>query len=225
MNLLSAASGGVLGADGAVAATAVVVQSGSTGSSIVLVAADAAKFTAGSKIAVDVDYTGQTGYVGTPIAGAYVRQPLTDVVYIRRVTYQCSARFAVSSTGLTLAEPLPAGVRCGREDAGDCRVRGSRRRKLLSGVVGAVRDGGKPGRENLLPLPSAAKHDGRGRSVSSAKRQAAFRPSKDRFEGTLSGLACCGRFRRRTRGLLSEFSSSRVCAYLTDRATTRKQDE
>jgi len=110
MNLLSAASGAALAADGAAAAPAVVVQSGSTGSSIVLAAADAAKFTAGSMIAVDADYAGQTGYVGTPIAGAYVRQPLTDVDYIRRVTFNVGLVSQVSSTGLTLAEPLPAGA-------------------------------------------------------------------------------------------------------------------
>ena len=110
MNLLSAASGAALAADGAVAAPAVVVQSGSTGSTIVLAAADAAKFTAGSKIAVDADYAGQTGYVGTPIAGAYVRQPLTDVDYIRRVTFNVGLVAQVSSTGLTLAELLPAGA-------------------------------------------------------------------------------------------------------------------
>jgi len=110
MNLLSAASGAALAADGAAAAPAVVVQSGSTGSTIVLAAADAAKFTAGSMIAVDADYAGQTGYVGTPIAGAYVRQPLTDVDYIRRVTFNVGLVSQVSSTGLTLAEPLPAGA-------------------------------------------------------------------------------------------------------------------
>ena len=110
MNLLSAASGAALAADGAAAAPAVVVQSGSTGSTIVLAAADAAKFTSGSMIAVDADYAGQTGYVGTPIAGAYVRQPLTDVDYIRRVTFNVGLVSQVSSTGLTLAEPLPAGA-------------------------------------------------------------------------------------------------------------------
>ena len=110
MNLLSAASGAALAADGAAAAPAVVVQSGSTGSTIVLAAADAAKFTAGSMIAVDADYAGQTSYVGTPIAGAYVRQPLTDVDYIRRVTFNVGLVSQVSSTGLTLAEPLPAGA-------------------------------------------------------------------------------------------------------------------
>ena len=43
--------------------------------------------TPGSIIAVDADYTGQTGFVGAPVSGAYVRQALTDVDYIRRVTF------------------------------------------------------------------------------------------------------------------------------------------
>ena len=73
-------------------------------------AADAAKFAAGSIVAVDADYTGQTGYVGSPVAGAYVRQALTDVDYIRRVTFNVALVSQVTSTGLTLAEPLPGGA-------------------------------------------------------------------------------------------------------------------
>jgi hypothetical protein len=61
-------------------------------------------------IAVDVDYAGQTGYVGAPVAGAYVRQALTDVDYIRRVTFNVALVSQVNTTGLTLAEPLPGGA-------------------------------------------------------------------------------------------------------------------
>jgi hypothetical protein len=110
MNVLAAASGAGLAADGAQAAPAVVVQSGSTATSIVLAAADAANFAAGSIVAVDVDYTGQTGFVGAPIAGAYVRQALSDVDYVRRVTFNVALVSAVSATGLTLAEALPGGA-------------------------------------------------------------------------------------------------------------------
>ena len=110
MNLLAPASGAVPAANGAQASAAVTPQSGSSAASIVLAAADAVKFTAGSMIAVDADYTGQTGYVGAPIAGAYVRQALTDVDYIRRVTFNVALVSQVSSTGLTLAEPLLGGV-------------------------------------------------------------------------------------------------------------------
>ena len=110
MNLLAPATGAALAADGAQAAPAVVPQSGSTSTAIVLAASDAAKFTAGSIIAVDADYTGQTGYVGSPVAGAYLRQAVTDVDYIRRITFNVALISQVSATGLTLADPLPGGV-------------------------------------------------------------------------------------------------------------------
>jgi len=110
MNLLAAPNGAVAAADGAQASSAVIPQSGSTAAQIVLASIDAAKFSAGSMIAVDVDYTGQTGYVGAPVAGAYLRQALTDVDYVRRVTFNVGLVSQVSSTGLTLADSLPGGV-------------------------------------------------------------------------------------------------------------------
>ena len=110
MNLLAPASGAIPAANGAQASAAVTPQTGSTAASILLTAADAAKFAAGSIIALDVDYTGQTGFVGAPVSGAYVRQALTDVDYIRRVTFNVGLVSQVNSTGLTLAEPLPGGV-------------------------------------------------------------------------------------------------------------------
>jgi len=110
MNILAASSGAVAAADGAQASSAVIPQSGSTAASIVLASTDAAKFSAGSMIALDVDYMGQTGYVGAPISGAYVRQALADVDYVRRVTFNVGLVSQVSSTSLTLAEPLPGGV-------------------------------------------------------------------------------------------------------------------
>jgi len=86
------------------------VQTGSTATQIMLASTDAAKFTAGSIIALDADYTGQLGYVGAPVTGAYVRQALTDIDYIRRITFNVALVSAVTSTSLTLAEPLPAGA-------------------------------------------------------------------------------------------------------------------
>jgi hypothetical protein len=110
MNLLAPASGASLAADGATASTAVTVLSGSTSTSILLAAADAANFTAGSIIAVDADYIGQTGYVGSPVSGAYVRSALSDVDYIRRITFNVALVSSVTSNTLTLAEALPAGA-------------------------------------------------------------------------------------------------------------------
>ena len=107
MNLLAPASGAALAADGAQAASAVSTISGSTATFVALAATDAAKFTAGSIIALDADYTGQTGYVGAPVSGAYVRQALADIDYIRRVTFNVALVSQVTSAGLTLAGPLP----------------------------------------------------------------------------------------------------------------------
>ena len=110
MNVLSAASGAAPAAVGGRAPAAVTPQTGSTATSILLAAADAAQFAAGSMVAVDVDYTGQTGFVGAPVSGAYVRQPLSDVDYVRRVTFNVARVAQASSAGLTLAEPLPGGA-------------------------------------------------------------------------------------------------------------------
>jgi hypothetical protein len=113
MNVLAPASGASAAADGATAATAVTVQSGSTATFVALVSADAAKFSTSSIIALDADYTGQTGFVGTPVSGAYVHTALTDVDYIRRVTFNVALVSAVATTGttgLTLAEALPGGA-------------------------------------------------------------------------------------------------------------------
>lgn len=110
MNLLACAGGLTPAADGPQATPAVAPQSGSTASSILLAATDAAKFSPGSLIAVDVDNTGQTGYVGLPVAGAFLRQPVTDVDYIRRITFNVGLVTAVNPTGITLAEPLVGGA-------------------------------------------------------------------------------------------------------------------
>ena len=108
MNLLVPASGAAPAAVGAQAAPAVAVQSGSTATSVVL--ASTTGFTAGQIVAVDVDNTGQTGFVGSPVSGAYIRQPIADVDYIRRITFNVALISQISATVLTLAEPLPGGA-------------------------------------------------------------------------------------------------------------------
>ncbi len=110
MNILAPAVGAASAADGAQAIPAVTPQTGSTRTSILLALADAAKFAPGAIVAVDVDYTGQSGYVGSPVAGAYVRQALTDVDYVRRVTFNVALVSQVTANGLILAEPLPGGA-------------------------------------------------------------------------------------------------------------------
>jgi len=110
MNVLAAPTGAAWAPMGAPAVAAVSIQSGSTASNILLAGTDAAQFSPGSVIAADVDYTGQTGYVGSPVSGAYVRQSLSNVDYIRRVTYNVGLVSEVTSTGLTLASPLIGGA-------------------------------------------------------------------------------------------------------------------
>jgi hypothetical protein len=108
MNLLAPASGATPAAVGAQAVPAVAVGSGSTSTSIAL--ASTAGFTAGQAVAVDVDNTGQTGYVGSPVSGAYIRTAISDVDYIRRITFNVAHISAVTATALTLASPLPGGL-------------------------------------------------------------------------------------------------------------------
>jgi hypothetical protein len=110
MNLLVPISGAITAADGGQAAPAVTVQSGSSATFVALAGADAANFAPGTIVALDADYAGQTGFIGSPVSGAYVRQPLADVDYIRRVTLNVALVSQVNSTGITLAEPLPGGA-------------------------------------------------------------------------------------------------------------------
>jgi hypothetical protein len=110
MNVLAARTGATLDPTGAQAISAVSIQSGSTASTILLAATDVTRFSVGSIVAADVDYTGQTGYVGSPVSGAFLRQALSDLDYIRRITYNVSLVSQVNSTGLTLAAPLIGGA-------------------------------------------------------------------------------------------------------------------
>lgn len=110
MNLLEAVPTASIAADGGQAFPASPIQGGSTATSISLTATDASRFSAGSWIAVDEDYTGQTGFVGKPISGAYLRQAVSDVDYIRRVTFNVGLVTQVDGNCLTLAKPLPGGA-------------------------------------------------------------------------------------------------------------------
>lgn len=110
MNLLATPTGSTAAADGGQATSASALQSGSTSTLLMLASTDAAKYSAGMMIAVDVDYSGQTGYVGSPISGAYLRSALTDADYVRRVTFNVALVASVSATSLTLAQALPGGA-------------------------------------------------------------------------------------------------------------------
>ena len=110
MNVLVARDGAVPAGAGGQAVPAVRVQSGSTSTHVSLENADVALFAAGAIVAVDADYTGQIGFVGSGLAGAYLQKPLNDLDYIRRVTFNVGLVSEVSASGLTLATALPAGA-------------------------------------------------------------------------------------------------------------------
>lgn len=116
MNAITAATPASGSGNGSGSKGVAAVSLASTGSSatfLAMASADAATFAAGSLVAVDVDYTGQTGFVGSGISAAYVSSATAvnnDADYIRRVSFNVARVQSVSSTGLTLAQPLVAGV-------------------------------------------------------------------------------------------------------------------
>jgi hypothetical protein len=115
-NLLTTAAGAAPNASGGVAAAPVPLLTGtgpaSTATSL-NVGAAATGFSVGSLVAVDVDYTGQLGYVGTGVSSAYVQSASAvggDINYVRRVTLNVGVVVAITAGVLELASPLPAGV-------------------------------------------------------------------------------------------------------------------
>ncbi len=116
MNLIAPASGAVANGSGAKGIPAVSLGTGSTATFLALAASDAANFSAGSLVTVDLDYTGQTGYVGSGVSAAYVPGAAAvnnDPDYVRRVSFNVARVASVSAgstPGLQLAQPLIAGV-------------------------------------------------------------------------------------------------------------------
>jgi hypothetical protein len=117
MNLIVPAAGGTANGSGSKGVTPVNLATGSTATFLALAASDAAGFSAGSLVTVDVDYAAQTGYVGSGVYAAYVTSASavnSDPDYIRRVSFNVARVASVASTGtatgLQLAQPLIAGV-------------------------------------------------------------------------------------------------------------------
>jgi hypothetical protein len=113
MNLLAPQSNAAGKPSGAQAVAAVAVLAGSTSTQLVVGAGAIGNFSVGDLVAIDLDYTGQTGYVGTGIAGAYVKSA-TDVGssadYIRRVTFNVGRIASKDATSLTLVQSLLGGA-------------------------------------------------------------------------------------------------------------------
>jgi hypothetical protein len=116
-NLLTTAMGSAPNGSGGRAAAPVPLLSGvgaaSTATNLNVGSAAAAGFSAGTLVAVDVDYSGQLGYVGAGVSSAYVQSSAMvggDVNYIRRVTLNVGLVVGISGGVLELASPLPAGT-------------------------------------------------------------------------------------------------------------------
>lgn len=112
MNVLATDPSASAAGSGGVPLAAVPLLAGSTAEELVVGAA-AAGFTSGELVACDVDYAQQTGFVGTGIAGAYVKNAADvrqDINYVRRVTFNVGRIAEVTSTSLTLAQALPGGT-------------------------------------------------------------------------------------------------------------------
>ena len=110
MNLLLPVSGSA-GPSGGVGQPAEVLQAGSTATSLQLQAGS--QVTSGSIVAVDRDYTGQTGFVGAAAAAAFVSSAQAvnnDANYLRRVTLNVARVASVLNGVATLVQPLPAGA-------------------------------------------------------------------------------------------------------------------
>ena len=93
-----------------------VAATGNSASFVALGTGQTAGFVAGQMVVVDVDYAGQTGYVGSGAAGAHVRLASSVAAdanyanYVRRVSLNVGRVTAVTANGLQLALPLAAGV-------------------------------------------------------------------------------------------------------------------
>ncbi|WP_260702991.1 hypothetical protein [Edaphobacter flagellatus] len=112
MNLLSTTSSAAANASGGTAAAAVPLQPGSTATAL-QVGTAAQQFTVGSFVAVDVDYTNQTGYIGSGVSGAYLRSSSDaggDANYIRRVSLNVARITSIANGALQLDKPLLAGA-------------------------------------------------------------------------------------------------------------------
>jgi hypothetical protein len=112
MNALAVPGGGTPKPAGGAPVAAIALQSGSTATTLVLGAA-VSSFAAGDVLAVDLDYTGQTGYVGSGLSAAYVKSAAdvqSDANYIRRVTFNVARVASLTANSAVLAQPLLGGA-------------------------------------------------------------------------------------------------------------------
>lgn len=115
MNVLKIQAGTAANGSGGTAIAAVALTPGSNATSATTLdvgATAAAGFSVGDVVAVDVDYAGTTGFVGSGVSGGYVKNAATigtDVDYVRRITLNVGRVTAITGGLLTLGSALLAG--------------------------------------------------------------------------------------------------------------------
>lgn len=112
-NVLATTSGADPRPSGGNPESPLAVLPGSTASELIFGAGVADAFAPGDILAVDVDYQQQSGYVGSGIAAAFVKDPADvhrDANYVRRITFNVGTVAETTETSVVLAQPLPGGV-------------------------------------------------------------------------------------------------------------------
>lgn len=114
MNLLSVGAGAQAHGSGGVGLPPVALVTGvSTATALSVGTVAATSFSAGDLVAVDVDYSGQTGFVGSGVSAAWVRAAADvggDVNFVRRVTLNVARVASIAGGTLQLGAALLAGV-------------------------------------------------------------------------------------------------------------------
>jgi len=113
MNVLAPDTSAAAKPSGGTAIAPVAVLAGSTAGEVVLGAGAVDSFSVGELIAVDADYAQQTGYIGTGIAAAYVKDSADvnhDADYLRRITFNLGRVAEKTASSLLLAQPLLGGA-------------------------------------------------------------------------------------------------------------------
>jgi hypothetical protein len=116
MNLLATTAGASANGSGGAAAAAIPLAAGSSSTSLNVGAASAA-FNVGDLVAVDFDYTGQIGFVGSGVSGAYMSSYAAvngDVNYVRRVSLNVGRVIAIANGVLQLAGAPASGMQVSR---------------------------------------------------------------------------------------------------------------
>ena len=116
LNVLATPITSLLMGSGGIAIPAVYVQDEASAIELPLTPDALENFQVGDLVAVDWDYQGQTGYLGSGTPGAYLATPMdaaSHVDLIRRVTFNVSRVSYKTDTSLYLAQRLMGGAQAG----------------------------------------------------------------------------------------------------------------